>query len=132
MKVIVLLGRILFSLLFLINCSNMFTPMAVQYAAAQGVPIPNILVPLAAVIAIVGAVSIAIGLKARFGGWLIVLFLIPVTFFMHRFWNEKDPMAYQMQKGLFLHNLALTGAAFLVSYFGAGPWSFDAKKEGYE
>lgn len=105
--------------------------MSVQYAAAQGVPIPNILVPLAGVIAILGALSIAIGLKARFGAWLIVLFLVPVTFFMHRYWTIKDPMTYQMQKGAFLHNLALTGAAFLISYFGAGPWSFDAKKDGY-
>jgi putative oxidoreductase len=73
-----------------------------------------------------GALSIILGFKARLGGWLIVLFLIPVTFVMHRFWEVKDPMMQQMQMAMFMKNLSMLGGAFIIAYFGAGPLSIDA------
>jgi putative oxidoreductase len=126
MKITVLIGRILFSLIFLMSgLMGHFKPETAAYAASAGVPMASVLVPLSGVIAILGALSIILGFKAKMGAWLIILFLVPVTFWMHKFWGITDPMAMQMQMSLFMKNIALIGGALIISYFGAGPMSLD-------
>jgi hypothetical protein len=46
---------------------------------------------------------------ARFGAWLIALFLVGVTPMMHRFWTVPDPTMHQMQMVMFMKNLAMLG-----------------------
>ena len=84
--------------------------------------------PVAGLIALAGGLSVALGYHAKAGAWLLVLFLVPVTFTMHRFWAEKDPMLIQMQQVNFLKNLALLGGVLLIGQFGAGPMSVDARR----
>ena len=129
MKYIPLVGRILFSLLFLMTIMGHFSSGTIGYATSAGVPMASVLVPLSGVIACLGAISIILGFKAKLGAWLIVLFLLPVTFMMHKFWGITDPMAMQMQMSLFMKNISLLGAALLISYFGAGPVSIDNMKK---
>ena len=125
MKYTVLLGRILFSLIFLNSGLFHFSGMAVGYASSQGVPLASFLVPFSGLVAIVGGLLIVLGYKAKLGAWLIVAFLIPVTFMMHAFWKETDPMQKQIQMAMFMKNISMLGAAFLITWFGAGPVSFD-------
>jgi putative oxidoreductase len=127
MKNLVVLGRILFSLIFLGTIMSHFTSGAASYAQEKGVPFAFILVPLSGIIAIAGGLSIAFGYKAKIGAWLIVIFLIPVTLMMHAFWKETDAMQMQMQMTNFMKNTSMLGAAFLIAYFGAGPCSLDNK-----
>jgi putative oxidoreductase len=128
MRYIVLAGRILYAAIFINSGFFHFSSMAVEYARSQGVPISSILVPLSGLIAIAGGLSIAFGFKARAGAWILVAFLIPVTFFMHPFWNITDPMQQQVQMAMFMKNISMLGAALLVAWFGAGPVSFDAQR----
>ncbi len=128
MKLIVLLGRIFYSAIFILASFRHFTPQAAEYAAIQGVPMANILVPISGAMALIGGLSILLGYKARFGAWLIVLFLIPVTYMMHNFWQVTDPMMAGIQQAMFLKNLSMLGGALLITYFGAGPLSRDACK----
>ena len=125
-KSIVLLGRILFAFIFVFSARSHFSGMGVGYAASQGVPAANILVPLSGLLAIMGGLSVATGFMAKWGAWLLVLFLTPVTLMMHSFWNVADPMAHQMQMVNFMKNLAMLGGALLITYFGAGPMSVDS------
>src|SRR5205085_7119999 len=99
------------------------------YAANQGVPLATWLVPLSGIIALLGGISILIGYKARYGAWLLVLFLIPVTLMMHKFWGLADANAAKLQQIMFLKNLSMLGGAFLIAYFGSGPLSVDRKDE---
>ena len=69
--------------------------------------------------------SILAGYKARYGAWLIVLFLVPVTVLMHNFWTITEPMAKSMQQIMFMKNLSMLGAAMLIAYLGSGPLSLD-------
>ena len=126
MKVLVLIGRILFSLIFLLSTWHHFSEQSINYAAKQGVPVASFLVPASGVMAFLGAVSIVLGYKARLGAWLIILFLIPVTIMMHNFWAITDPAAKQIQMAMFMKNLSMLGGALLIAYFGAGPFSIDA------
>lgn len=123
MKFLVLLGRILYSSIFIASGIGHFTSPAVQYALAHHVPKAEILVPLSGVIALLGGLSILLGYKARVGAWLIVIFLIPVTFMMHNFWDVQDLNARVIQHAMFMKNLSMLGAALLIAYWGAGPCS---------
>jgi len=105
-----------------------FSAGYIGYAAQSGVPAPGLLVPLSGVIAILGGLSITFGYKAKIGGWLIVLFLVPVTYKMHAFWAVTDPMMRGIQLAMFWKNISMLGAALLITHFGAGPLSLDARR----
>ena len=81
-------------------------------------------------IALAGGLSVLLGFRAKIGAWLLVLFLVPVTVMMHNFWAVQDPMMRGMQQAMFMKNLSMLGAALLISHFGAGPLSFDARRAG--
>lgn len=125
MKYLVLTGRVLFSLMFLMAITFHFKAEAVTYARSYGVPMPSILVPVSGILAFLGGLSISLGYKARMGAWFIIVFLIPVTFMMHAFWKETDPMQMNMQMSNFMKNLSMLGGALLIAWFGAGPLSLD-------
>jgi len=124
---LVFLGRLFFALTFLVMGAGHFAKQTIAYAAAQGVPLASVAVPLSGLLAVVGGLSILLGYHARIGAWLIVLFLVPVTFMMHKFWTVTDPMMMQMQMAMFMKNISMLGGALLISQFGAGPFSLDAR-----
>jgi len=121
------LGRFFFALIFLFAAPNHFTKQTIAFSAFQGVPLAWIAVPLSGVVAIAGGLSILLGYRAKLGAWLIVLFLIPVTLMLHKFWTATDPMMAQIQMILFMKNVSMLGGALLISHFGAGPFSLDAQ-----
>jgi putative oxidoreductase len=125
---VVVLGRFLFALIFLMAGANHFNKQTIGYAASQGVPLAAIAVPLSGVLAIAGGLSILLGYRAKLGAWLIVLFLVPVSLMMHKFWTVTDPMMAQIQMILFMKNVSMLGGALLISHFGAGPFSLDARR----
>ncbi len=127
MKYIVLIGRMLYSAIFISASLGHFSHEAVDYAMQRGIPAASVLVPLSGVLAFLGGLSILIGFKARYGAWLIVLFLIPVTFTMHNFWAMEDVSTQAVQKTMFLKNLAMLGAALMITHFGSGPMSVDKR-----
>jgi putative oxidoreductase len=120
-------GRLLLAAIFLVTPLSHFSPQVIGYAAQQGVPAPGLLVPASGLLALAGALSIALGYRARIGAWLLVAFLVPVTITMHNFWAVSDPMMYQMQLAMFLKNVSMLGGALLIAHFGAGPLSLDAR-----
>src|SRR4029077_6379706 len=79
---VVVLGRFFFALIFLMAGVNHFSKQSIGYAASANVPLAPIAVPLSGVLAIAGGLSILLGYRARLGGWLLVLFLVPVTLMM--------------------------------------------------
>ena len=125
---VVVLGRFFFALIFLLAGANHFNKQTIAFSASQGVPLASIAVPLSGAVAIVGGLSILLGYRAKLGACLIVLFLIPVTLMMHKFWTVTDPIMAQMQMILFMKNVSMLGGALLISQFGAGPFSLDARR----
>jgi len=126
---IILLGRFLFVVIFLMSGPRHFLSQTIAYAASQGLPLASIAVPVSGVIALLGGLSILLGYRAKLGAWLIVLFLVGVTPMMHKFWVVSDPMMYQVQFAMFMKNVSMLGGALLISQFGSGPWSLDARRK---
>ncbi len=127
MKYVVLLGRILYSAVFITLGPGHFTAGTIGYAAAKGVPLASLAVPISGAIAILGGLSILLGFKAKYGAWLIVVFLVPITLMIHNFRTVADPMARQMQYLNFIKNVSMLGAALMIAHFGSGPLSVDKK-----
>ena len=125
---LVLLGRFFYALIFLMAAPSHFSKQTIAYAATQGAPLASVAVPLSGIIALAGGLSILLGYRAKIGAWLIVLFLVPVTLMMHKFWTVHDPVMAQTQMVMFMKNLAILGGALLISQFGAGPLSLDARR----
>lgn len=127
MKYVVFTGRVLFALIFLVAGLGHFSSQSINYAAAAGIPYSSILVPFSGILSIAGALSIITGYKARAGAWLLVAFMIPVTFLMHKFWTIPDPMMRQLDMAMFMKNIGLIGGAIFIAYFGSGPLSIGKK-----
>jgi len=122
-RILVPVGRACFSAIFISAAPSHFTRPAIEYAAAQGVPLPALLVPAAGALACAGGLSVLLGYRARVGAWMLVAFLVPVTLFMHNFWAVADPQLAGIQKAMFLKNVSMLGGALLIAYFGSGPSS---------
>jgi putative oxidoreductase len=127
MKAIAPVGRVLFSIIFIASAGHLFSSESVAYARSAGVPLANVAVPLAGVLALVGGLMLALGFHARLGALALVIFLVPVTVFMHKFWGLADPQQAQMQQVNFMKNVALIGGALHFIYAGAGAYSLDAR-----
>jgi putative oxidoreductase len=127
-RYLVPVGRALFAAIFLASVPRSFSAVYIGSATQAGVPYANILVPFAGIVAAVGGLSVLLGFHARAGAWLLIAFLIPVTFMMHAFWNVTDPAMHAIQLANFMKNVALIGAALMLAYWGAGPASVDLKK----
>lgn len=126
MKYALLTGRFLFSVLFIMSFFGKFSAESIAYATAKGVPAAGFLVPAAGFLELLGGLSILLGFRARWGAWALVVFLVPVSFVMHDFWNLTDPTAAMHDTIHFMKNITLTGAALIIAYFGSGPLSLDA------
>lgn len=123
MKYLFLIGRILFASVFILKGIDHFSKEAIHYASTMNVPAPSILVPISGILALLGGLSLLFGYKAKFGALLLVLFLLPTTFFMHPFWNFVDHYHVLLNQFCFFKNLSLLGSCLMITYFGSGPFS---------
>lgn len=127
-RYLVPVGRALFAAIFLFSLPASFGAASISYASQAGLPYAATLVPFAGILAAIGGLSVLLGFHARAGAWLLIAFLVPVTFTMHAFWNLSDPTQVAIQQANFMKNIALIGAALMIAYWGAGPVSVDLKK----
>jgi uncharacterized membrane protein YphA (DoxX/SURF4 family) len=121
MDVLVLIGRILFVLLFLGSGVAHLTQTKAMagYAASRGLPAPVPATVFSGVLLLVGGLSVLLGIWPDLGALLLAVFLFPTAFLMHAFWKETEPQARQMEQTAFLKDVALGGAALmLLAFFG--------------
>ena len=121
MEWLVLVGRVLFAVLFLASGVGHLTQAQVMagYAQSKGVPLARASVIGTGVLILGGALMMLLGVWADLGALLLVVFLIPTAVLMHGFWNVTDPQSRQMEQTQFLKDLALAGAALMLFAFFA-------------
>jgi putative oxidoreductase len=117
-SVVFLLGRLLFVYLFvesgLMNLRR--KPQQVDQAAARDVPEPGVAVPAAGLLAVLGGISVALGLYGDVGALMIAAFLIGVTPVMHAYWRETEAAKRKAQRINFMKNVGLLGGALVLFY----------------
>lgn len=98
------------------------------YIATKGLPMPMIIAGLTVALEILGGLAIIVGYKARIAGLLLGLFSILAAFIFHNFWAFPPEQVY-LQNIMFMKNLSMAGGLFLLTVFGAGGYSIDARLE---
>lgn len=77
------------------------------------IPLTPVLLLIATLMELCGALSLLLGFKEKLGAGLLALFLISVTIIMHQFWFVEGAMREQ-QLAHFLKNLAILGGLIIV------------------
>lgn len=115
-EIALVIGRVLFALLFISSGVNHFTQNSAMTAYAQykKIPMAKIAVYVSGLMLVLGGIYIALGFYADLGALLIAIFLIPTAFLMHAFWKESDATAKSNERIAFFKDLSLAGAALII------------------
>jgi putative oxidoreductase len=120
----ILLARLLLSLPFLYSgvdkCRRWHA--AQREVAASGLPRPTLLHIVTVAVQLGGGFSLFLGIEARLGALLLLLFLIPVTVMYHPFW-KRSGAELVAEADHFLSNLAIVGGLLVIVALGSGPIS---------
>jgi putative oxidoreductase len=126
-----LTGRILLAMLFLIMASSKMGFIKIlgtyedyiQFMAHFGVPFPKVSFFLALILEFLGGIAILIGFRTRWFCYLLAIYLIPVSLFMHT--NFDDPIQFVK----FIKNIAIIGSLLFIGSVDKIPFSLDSKTE---
>jgi putative oxidoreductase len=124
-----LIGRVLLGLIFLVSAINKISdPQGTQqYMTVMGMTWMTTLFYIGAVaVEMAGSLSLLLGYRAKAGGWLLFLFMIPTTLIFHTNFADPNQMIH------FLKNLSMMGGLLYVARYGAGRYSMDAGVERVE
>lgn len=118
---ITIVARLLFTSLFFLSGVTHFTdiPYYIGLMPAD-FPYPLFCVLISGVVELAGAAMILLNWRPRLGGWLLIVFLIPVTFVVHGYemTHATDEVIRLLQQAHFLKGIALIGAALLITQLG--------------
>jgi uncharacterized membrane protein YphA (DoxX/SURF4 family) len=113
---VLLVGRVLFALIFINSGIAHLTKLNAMtgYAQFKKVPSPKLAVIVTGLMLIIGGLYVALGIFADLGALLLAIFLIVSAFMMHNFWTIQDEQAKQAETINFFKNIALAGAALII------------------
>ena len=118
-----LTGRALLALLFIPAGFSKIGGFAgaVGYAAAKGVPLPEVAIAAAIAVELGLGLLLLVGFQARWAALGMAFFTVVISFIFH---PPGDPSQAQA----FFKNIAVVGGLLTVAAWGAGAWSLDAKR----
>ncbi|MEY2672068.1 MAG: hypothetical protein RL687_485 [Candidatus Parcubacteria bacterium] len=118
MATLAIFGRVLFGAYFLYSGINHFKNQKslAGYAKFKKVPSAEMAVLVTGVMLVVGGAGLLLGINyvyTQASALILVLFMVPTTFIMHNFWEEKDATAKMNDQIAFMKNVALIGALLM-------------------
>lgn len=120
-----LVGRVILGAYYLMSAYHHFADvhMMSRAAAGHGVPAPEAAVLVAGVLLAIAGVTLLLGVFPRVGVLAVVVFMLPVSFFMHPFWADKNPAQRMADTINFTKNMALLGSALMFLAIPE-PWPY--------
>jgi putative oxidoreductase len=127
MTTLFLIGRLIFGLYWLNAAYNHLFKSAgmIGYTQSKGMSAGTAKLAVfgTGLLALIGGASIILGYHPHYGMACIVIFLLGVTWKMHSYWNDTDPMQKMSNRVQFQKNIALLGAT-LMMFAITQPWAF--------
>ncbi|MEM9624423.1 MAG: DoxX family membrane protein [Pseudomonadota bacterium] len=111
-------ARLLFTALFFLSGVTHFTNIPYYVGLMPEIfPFPVFWVLVSGVVELAAAGMILFNWRPRLGGWLLILFLIPVTVVVHGYemLYAEDEAMRAIQQASFIKGFALIGAALLIT-----------------
>ena len=126
MDILFLIGRIIFGWYFIMNAWNHFKNLdgLTGYATSKRVPSPRAAVFVGGILLLLGGLGVFFGVTPEASLALLIIFLVPVSFYMHAYWKETDPNRRMLERVNFMKNMALVGA-LLMMYAIPVPWAYN-------
>jgi len=117
-EVLSLVGRLFLAIIFLAASFGKITNFdgTVQYMKEHGMPAAAFFCVAAAAVEALGAVSLILGYRTRWGAAALSLFIIAVTWIFHTGAGDRIQL---------LKNVAILGGLLNVISFGPGPISLE-------
>ena len=119
-----IIARILFTLIFFLSGITHFTSMQSYIdLMPAAIPFRAFWVAISGVVELAGAAMILLNYRPRLGGWLIVIFLVPVTIVVHgtAMLTLPDPLMRAINVSMFLKGLAMIACALFITQLGVTP-----------
>ncbi len=115
------MGRLLLALVFLAAAFGKITNFEAtcRYMESHGMTMTAFFCASAALLESLGAASLLLGYRTRWGAGLLAAFLLVVTGI---FYSAPD------QRIQLLKNLAILGGLLQIAAFGPGEWSLDGRR----
>ena len=116
MDIVMIIGRVLFALIFLASGLNHFTKTQAMtgYAQFKKVPAAKASVLLSGLLLLLGGLSVVLGVYADLGALVLAVLLLAMAVKMHDFWTHSDPQAKQTETIAFFKNVSMAGAALFL------------------
>jgi|SRR3989338_2681589 len=117
-----LIGRVIVGLYYIMSGFNHFSKkeMMTGYVKSKNVPLPGLAVIVSGLLLLLGGLSIVLGYQTLIGIILVLVFLVPTSFIMHRFWSA--PEEQKMHEMInFMKNMALIGYTLMLLAIST-PW----------
>lgn len=123
--IVLLVGRIIFAIPFLISGLTHFQAgdQMVAYARAMGAPLASLGGWPAGLWLLAAGVSVSVGIWPDLGALMIVLWGIPTAYYIHGWWRYDDEQQKQHQQVVFMRNVTFVGAAIALfaAFIAFGP-----------
>lgn len=121
-----LIGRICIAALFLWAAWGklMGWEGTVAYMASHQMPAIWFFLPAAVFLQVVGSLLVLTGFKARWGAWMLILFIIPAALIFHDYWHLEGK-ARLTEQIMFMKDVGTLGGLLLLAAFGPGKYAFD-------
>lgn len=124
-----LAGRVCIAALFLpsgISKIVAFTGIS-GFIASRGLPAPSVLAAMVIALELAGSVALLVGIRTRAFAFSLAAFTILAGLLFHNYWDASAAQA-MLQKQAFFKNVAIVGGLLVLGGFGAGRFSFDARR----
>ena len=121
---VILVGRILLSILFILAGFGKLTAIAgtAGFFGSLGLPAPTVTAVIVGLVELLGGLSILVGFKTRIAAIVLALFTLGATAVAHLDFSQAlNPLMLQK-------NLAITGGFLLLAILGAGAYSIDGRR----
>ena len=124
---LMLIARVLLGAIFVLSGYGKITDVGTFAAglARQGVPMPEVMGWVGAIVEFFGGIAVVIGLRIRYAALLMILFVIIATAISHRYWEFTDAVARRGQTVQFQKNITIIGGLIALFVAGAGKLALD-------
>jgi putative oxidoreductase len=121
------LARLLMSAIFIqAGFGKLMAPgMVIGYIGAHGLPVPMAAYVVAVIVELGGGIAILVGWQTRIISVALVLFCLVTAAAFHYVPGDQNMMNH------FMKNISMAGGFLLLTAFGAGAWSVDARLARY-
>ena len=116
MNTVLLIGRILFALVFVSSGLSHLAKVEAMtgYAKFKKVPAAKLSVLVSGALLALGGLSIVLGVYTDLGALVIAILLIVMALKMHDFWTQTDAQAKQTETISFFKNISMAGGALII------------------